>query len=192
MDKMIMTTSTGMNINLLSVKPEDIFMADIAISLSRQARYLGHTSEFYSVAQHSVIVSKALPDGLKLWGLLHDAAEAYVGDIIHPIKKALPLFRAIEDSITSAIAEHFQLDGDKIPEDVKAVDTIAALTERRDLLHENSNQDPGWSTMASGLTPFTLPKIVPLQPKEAEDLFIRELKTLLAKREISNMRRRKY
>lgn len=115
-------TTTGRAFDLLDPRPEDVDIIDIAWSLGRQCRYLGHTHVAYSVAQHSVLVSEALPPELRLLGLMHDAAEAYVGDMPKPLKALLPEFSVIEDRIWRAIAERFDLPA-VIPAEVKRVDT---------------------------------------------------------------------
>lgn len=74
-------TFTGRRIDTLAPDPCEIEIDDIAHSLAQQCRFLGHTDGFYSVAQHSVLVSGFVPDRDALWGLLHDAAEAYVCDL---------------------------------------------------------------------------------------------------------------
>ena len=81
----------------------------IANALSNLCRYTGHVARFYSVAEHSVLVSKAVPQRYALEGLLHDASEAFVGDVSSPLKKLLPEYQKIEDSIQEAIAAKFNL-----------------------------------------------------------------------------------
>jgi hypothetical protein len=104
-----MQTYTGKKFDLLNPRVEDVDIIDIAHSLSMQCRYNGHTLKFYSVAEHCVHVANALPYNLRLAGLLHDAAEAYVGDCISPLKNLLPYFKGIEDRILEAIAVRFQV-----------------------------------------------------------------------------------
>jgi hypothetical protein len=86
-------TFTGKKFYPLNPDPDDICIEDIAHSLAFQCRYSGHTRQFYSVAQHSVILSqKFFPSrSMRLAALLHDAAEAYLSDIPRPIKQ-LPEF----------------------------------------------------------------------------------------------------
>ncbi|HCF1831058.1 TPA: phosphohydrolase, partial [Pseudomonas aeruginosa] len=64
---------------------------------------------------------------------LHDATEAYIGDMVRPLKELLPDFRQIEAVIWSAICERFDLD-EQLPAEVKRADLIALATERRDLM----------------------------------------------------------
>lgn len=123
----------------LDLRPEDIDIRDIALSLSKQCRFIGHTKEFYSVAQHSVIVSKIVSPENALWGLLHDAAEAYIGDISRPVKKCLQTVApgaliSLENGIEAAVAERFGLPW-PMPAEVKHADIVAVFTEKRDLLH---------------------------------------------------------
>lgn len=89
-----MLTSTWRKVRVLDFKPEDANIEDISTSLAKQCRYNGHLNGFYSVAEHSHIISRALErDGYPLitqfTGLLHDASETWTGDIIRPLKNAL-------------------------------------------------------------------------------------------------------
>ena len=84
-----------------------IDIKDIAHSLANLCRFTGHTKEFYSVAKHSVFASKMVPQELSLQALLHDATEAYVGDLNSPLKDILPEFKTIETHIWSVIATKF-------------------------------------------------------------------------------------
>lgn len=102
--------------------PDQINIRDIAHSLSMQVRYNGHLDQFYSVAQHSVLCSLIIEKDFALCALLHDATEAYVGDVPSPIKALLPGFCALEDRIYElAIAPKFGLPA-KLPPEVKRVD----------------------------------------------------------------------
>jgi uncharacterized protein len=95
----------------LDPKPEDVKIDDIAHALSNVCRFAGQVKRHHSVAIHSVNVSCLLENihgkeatDLCLLGLLHDAPEAYFGDIPQPVKKAIPDFEAIEDRLMSAVA----------------------------------------------------------------------------------------
>ena len=71
-------TYLGIQFWPLDPRPEEVMLFDIAHSLSNMCRFTGHCREFYSVAQHSVIVSQNVPREDAAWGLLHDASEAYM------------------------------------------------------------------------------------------------------------------
>lgn len=103
-----METYTGLEVNPLNLRLRDIRIEDIAHSLALQCRYGGHCKYFYSIAQHSILVSKQLNGlPLRLFGLLHDAAEAYLGDMISPMKQVLPQFKIQEESVQSRILARF-------------------------------------------------------------------------------------
>ncbi len=128
-------TYTGKAFVPMDPDPNLIDIRDIAMGLSREARFNGHTrtSEPYSVAQHCVLISRVLPKPLKLMGLLHDAAEAYCKDLTWSIKSALPEYKAIETPIELAIAGHFELPFPYPPE-IKEADNRMLATEKRDLM----------------------------------------------------------
>jgi len=108
----------------------DISILDIAHSLSMQCRYTGHTKKFYSVAEHSLIVSEYLPPSLKMWGLMHDASEAYLCDFPSPIKKEIPQYQIMEDKIMDVIAVKYQLWPYPMPEEVKQIDNAILNDEK--------------------------------------------------------------
>jgi hypothetical protein len=83
-------TASGKIVNLFNPDPNTLWIKDIAHGLAHTCRWNGHTKSFYSVAEHCVRVADRLPKEKKLTGLLHDAEEAYFGDIISPIKNILP------------------------------------------------------------------------------------------------------
>jgi len=127
-----MQTFTGRRFYPLSPNPADIDPIDIAHSLANICRYGGHARRFLSVAEHCVMVSHAVAPEHAVWALLHDASEAYVGDMIRPLKHTdeLTAYRLIEHRIQSAIATRFGLEQD-MPLEVKLADTRALVNERR-------------------------------------------------------------
>lgn len=82
-----------------------IQMDDIATSLAKLCRFNGHCAGHYSVAEHSVLVSYLVPESLALVGLMHDAAEAYIGDLVSPLKALCPEFQAIEREVEAHIMQ---------------------------------------------------------------------------------------
>jgi len=113
-------TYTGKKFYLFDSGPEDVCIEDIAHALSMQCRYNGHVARFYSVAEHSAYVSAivAAEMGNKhynidtaLWALLHDASEAYIGDVSRPLKQQpeMERYRSNEKRIQGVIAAKFGL-----------------------------------------------------------------------------------
>lgn len=129
-----MQTYTGKKLHFLDPQPNEICLTDVAHALSNICRFTGHCSEFYSVAQHSVYVSVYVSRENALWGLLHDATEAYMYDLAKPIKICSQLdgYREIENKLQVAIAKAFGLSL-PIPNEVKKVDKAMLVTEARDL-----------------------------------------------------------
>jgi len=124
-------TYTGRQFWPLDPRPEDVDLRDIAHSLAMQCRFNGHCRRFYSVAEHSVLVSEALPHDLQAWGLMHDAAEAYIGDHPRPIKTDAT--KAVEERLLGVIAERFGLPW-PIPPEVFEADLRMLATEARYLM----------------------------------------------------------
>ena len=130
-------TVSGRWVNPFDPDPDQIDIGDIARALANQCRFGGHCRVFYSVAQHSVIVSELVEqrggDAEDVFAaLMHDATEAYLGDMPHPLKHRSPLgaaFKEAEDHLEQAIREHFRIKPD-VPE-IKRVDRALLATERR-------------------------------------------------------------
>jgi hypothetical protein len=164
-------TFTGRRVHSLSPSPDEIDIDDIAHSLAYQCRFLGHTDGFYSVAQHSVLVSQMVPEQDALWGLLHDAAEAYLGDLPAPIKREpeMHVYRAAEERLLQAVAARFGLPP-ATPDSVKRADRIALATEFRDV---TTVDDLDWIVGECGFAPSEHLWIVPWPPAVAEDRFLR-------------------
>lgn len=126
-------TFTGRKFFPMDPRPDDVDIIDIAHALSMQCRYNGHVSRFYSVAEHCVLLSGVVPEEYALWALLHDSSEAYVGDMIRPLKIHMPAYKEAEDRVMAAIAARFDLEPG-MPDVVKQADSRILLDERRALL----------------------------------------------------------
>lgn len=129
------TTYTGGKFWPLDPRPENVNILDIARSLSQTCRFRGHTRHFYSVAQHSVNVSQTLAGELQLWGLLHDAAEAYLTDAPRPLKRHLSGFDELENAVLRAVGERFGLPW-PIPPEVFEIDNRVLVAEARYVMTE--------------------------------------------------------
>lgn len=124
-----MQTYTGVPFYPLEPDPATIEIESIAHALSMTCRYAGHCRRFYSVAEHSVLLSHTVDAEHARWALLHDATEAYVGDMVRPLKHQMPEFMAIEDNLEVVIAGKFNL-GWPMPDQVKEHDTRIVVDER--------------------------------------------------------------
>lgn len=146
-------THTGRKFDPMHPRAEDVDPLDIAHSLAHLCRFNGHVRQFYSVAEHSVRVAQLVSRENKLQALLHDAAEAYIGDITRPLKRGLNdltggVLTVIERGIHRAICDRFGI-GHTIPDEVHHADLVMLSTERRDLMPAHS--DP-WECLA-GIEP---------------------------------------
>lgn len=161
-------TSEEHMFDLLNPQANTFDIADIAHHLSNICRFNGATTTHYSVAQHSVLVSRIVPPYLALAGLMHDAAEAYVGDLPSPLKALLPDYQDIENNILQTI---FEKVGIAFPyhKEVKRADLVALATEARDLL-KPTGQAKHWESL-SGISPCDI-TITPLGPEQAEAEFL--------------------
>ncbi len=158
------TTYTGHAFFPLDPKPEEVCIRTIAQALSNLCRFNGHTKRFYSVAQHSVLVSLNVPPRYAKEALLHDAAEAYVGDMVRPMKAMIPQFNEIDKRVDSCIRERFGLPP-KMSEEVRQADNVACATEKRDLLN-----DPLFDW---GFMPDPWPVVIkPVSPNNAYHMFM--------------------
>ena len=146
---------------------EAIDIEDIAHPLSMQCRWSGHVKQFYSVAQHSVLVSYLCDAKDALCGLLHDGSEAYLVDIPRPIKKSGKFDNYLEFEIVmqNAICERFGIQKD-MPDSVKFADDMLLSMEARDLMAE-----PLHDGKIQIMTPMPF-KIIPLSPSDAKAMFL--------------------
>jgi len=165
---------TGKKFWPLDPKPEEVDLKDIAHSLALQCRFNGHCNHFYSIAQHSILVSKIVRPEQALAGLFHDASETYTGDIVSPLKRFLPPeFKEIEKAIEKVIFEHFNITNVDHHE-IKRADKIALFTEMRDVMGEPPDK---WDDVE--LFEPHPEKIIPLNPEQAEQEFLNRYKELI-------------
>ena len=151
------TTFTGKKFYFDHIDPDQICIADIAHALSMLCRFTGHVHQFYSVAQHSLLVDQQIngPPHLHLAALLHDAAEAYVNDLATPLKRYLSpvgrfnLYEELHDRILQAVYQKFGVfvdGGDCFS--IKRVDAEACVFEAEAFLGLNQEglQEQGFDT----------------------------------------------
>ena len=105
----MITQNRPAGIDLLDFSATDVDLEDISHALGSLPRYGGHGSTFYSVAEHSIRVAMMVEPRHRLEALLHDAAEAYLGDVVAPLKALLPDYRKIEDRIQAVIQCRFSI-----------------------------------------------------------------------------------
>ncbi len=157
----------GKKFDFVEITHEQIEILDIAHALSLICRYTGHCKEFYSVAQHCVIVSHIVPPAMALEGLLHDAHEAYISDMSTPLKQFVGATRYSElgDRIDLAIGTKYGcVLRPEFPQ-VKHADLVALATEVRDLLGPHPDD---WIEMPKPLDE----KIDCMSPEVAETAFL--------------------
>lgn len=157
-------TFTGRKFWPIEPAAEDVCIEDIAHALALKCRFAGHCREFYSVAQHSVLVASLVQPVDALWALLHDAGEAYFADIPRPVKRSLPIFKDIERGIMNVVCEAFGLPQEQ-PQSVTHADAVLLATEARDLMGDVQH----WTGLEAA--PMRQ-QIVPLGWREAEKTFL--------------------
>jgi 5'-nucleotidase len=176
-------TVSGRWVNPFDPDPEQLDAGDIARALANQCRFGGHCRPFYSVAQHSVIVSQLVEerggDAEDVFAaLMHDATEAYLGDMPHPLKHRSPLgaaFKAAEEQLEAALRAHFRIKAD-VPE-IKRADRALLAAERRAFSAEAWH----WPELA-GVEPVEL-ELTAWAPDEAARAFAARYAELDARRE---------
>jgi len=165
-------TYCGIEFYPLNPRSKDIAIEDIAHALSNQCRFAGHCDRFYSVCQHSVLVSRLCLPQNKLWGLLHDASEAYLVDLPSPLKqsKEFLAYSKAEKKLMNVICEKYGLQKE-MPLDVKEADYRLLLTERNCLMSKSPRE---WF-LDGQVKPYDF-EIKPWSPKAAYKEFMRTFK----------------
>ena len=173
-------TFTGRKFYPLNPRQEDIDIYDIAHSLANKCRFNGHCGNFYSVAEHSVLVSYHCSVDEALWGLLHDASEAYLPDVPRPLKilTEFAFFREAEKKVMLEVCKKFNLQEEE-PYSVSITDKRLLLTECADpdLI---PNTHPDWKPQDTLLcTSIPDVKLEFWYPTKAEIMFLKRFHELL-------------
>ncbi len=174
----LIETFTGEGFHPLAPKLESIWIEDIAHALSNQCRFTGHTREFYSVAEHCVRVSWLLEEWgeneeCQLWGLMHDASEAYLGDWATPLKRSSigKHYRVTEEQLMAAICRRFEMLIEP-PIIVLQADAVLLATEARDLMPNKPEHWPAAITHEDRIDPWL--------PKYAKQHFLKRFHALVS------------
>lgn len=173
-------TFSGRTLNLLQFAPSDACLEDIAQGLSNTCRYSGQCNRFYSVAEHSVLVSRmiehVLPDhhpllaALIVAGLMHDSPEAYLGDMTTPLKILCPGYKIIEGGLEDAIQKALGVDVGFSHPIVKECDLRMYWRERSVLMPVEDELEP--TDMDEML------KVRGLSPEESKRVFLERAEQL--------------
>lgn len=176
-------TYSGTQFYLTDPHPGDVLIKDIAHALSMVCRFGGHTREFYSVAQHCVHCSELVEswgtenEELQLHTLLHDASEAYLGDVVRPLKYSMPDYLQLEERMMEVIYQGLDLslpcEGEQ--RIIKEADDTLLMTERRDFINHRNLK---WGIHQK---PLETLRLTSLSPTAAEYQFITRYDNLRAK-----------
>lgn len=176
-------TYTGRQFHVMEPRVEEVHHEDIAHALSLLCRYNGHVDRFYSVAEHCVILSHVVPPEAQLWALLHDAGEAYVGDMSRPLKQHMQAFIGAEFRVLLRIVEHFKLTAWFLDQDNAPARAAVHEADARILLNERA------ALMPRATHDWAVDKLEPLDlsehpvegwpPRKAERVYLARLGELV-------------
>lgn len=162
----------GSYFDLAALDASGVTIETIAHALALQCRFNGHCPLFYSVAEHSIHTSFLVPPEHALAALMHDAAEAIVGDLPSPLKRMLPDYRAIEERVHAALAARFGLPA-TVPAAVLAADHAMLIAEKRAMFLGKTM----WTEAEADEPPRDV-KIMFWRPHEAKPEFITRYRAL--------------
>lgn len=138
-------TASGVLVPLINPRPDHIKVQDIAHSLAHICRWGGHGRAFYSVAEHSyhMWTLARFPNSryTHQWALLHDAAEAYLGDVVTPLKNLLGQYHSLERNFMTCISDRFDLPL-PIPASIWELDQSVMAAEYADLFPNHKAWNP--------------------------------------------------
>jgi hypothetical protein len=182
--KYVSATRSGRLIDFSNPDAASIDPFDIALGLSKSCRFNGQIDGFYSVAQHSVMVASRLPEELKAVGLLHDASEAYMADIVRPAKNLIDDYMGVEECLMEAIFDRFKLDINMLKHVlVVEADNRALMTERKFLIpdwHANPGVVTAWAPLDARYAPYDdVHGVVCLPWQAANEIFLDEFEALI-------------
>lgn len=126
--------ASGHYFDLLDPAASRFQLRDIAQGLGNACRFAGQCNRFYSVAEHSWHASYLVPEHLRFAALMHDAAEAFLGDVTRPLKALLPEYKAIELTVEEVIDDRFALCGLCRDPAIKHADLAMLAAEQRELM----------------------------------------------------------
>jgi 5'-deoxynucleotidase YfbR-like HD superfamily hydrolase len=188
----VIRTYTGRNVPLSYPTWRDIDIRDIARSHSLVNRFTGHTKRPYSVAEHVVVGSYLVAPAFALAFLLHDAHEAYIGDISSPLKRLLRGVADVSRQFDVAIGERFGLTLWPMGPEVHAVDALMLEAEFQVVMAKGDEEISGEvsyaqeSALLSRARAF-LKSPASVSPKHWEEAFLARFNELTTERELQRI-----
>ena len=178
-----METFTGLHFYPQSPTVDQVCIEDIAHGLANTCRYSGQSKRFFSVAEHSILVSYLTPAPWALAGLLHDASEAYLCDIPRPVKALLLDYIRLEATVMDVVKEKFKRYDPLMGLDfrnrwVKYADNVALVTEAKYLVYSGGSD---WTVEMNGVPLLPAESIdlsTPWSPEDSERRFLSRFKQL--------------
>ena len=171
-------TFSGRVFPLKTFDPGAILIEDIAHALGMLCRFNGQCQRFYSVAEHSVHVSHEVKPDLALLGLMHDTAEAYLGDVPTPLKQDLPAYHEAEEQLISLIANKFRFtwpaEGSSEEEELKRADLQLLVDEKTKIMVMEPK--PWFDQQIAAKDPD---RIQCWAPDEAKNMFLKRFQELM-------------
>lgn len=157
--------SSGKQFDFLDPHNSEFDIEDVAHGLAHVCRYAGQCNDFYSVAEHSLLVSDMVEE-YAFEALLHDASEAFIGDITRPLKQLVPEFKKIEAVVEDAVIERFGMRRDYRAA-VKEADLRVLAAEQLQIMAPGCAD---WAQQA-GIEPAPI-RVRHLRPSEAKYEFL--------------------